>query len=64
MAVFVGDDKGRISHVGYYIGKTDMGDHTVVEAKGKKYGVVYTQLENSKFNFCGMLRGISYEEQE
>lgn len=66
MAVFIHDpDKSESkskgwTHVGYYIGETEFYEHTIVEAKGKQYGVVYSDLTESEFNYCGMLMGIEY----
>lgn len=66
MAVFIFDPNESKSkskgwmHVGYYIGETEFYEHTVVEAKGANYGVVYSDLAESEFNYCGMLIGIEY----
>lgn len=47
-------------HVGYYIGKTQWGEHTIIHADSSKNRVNYILLENSSFTHYGYLKGIEY----
>ena len=53
------DNEGWV-HVGYYIGATEKGPHTIVHADSTANRVNYIQLENSSFTHYGYLKGIDY----
>lgn len=46
--VFCGTNEKDITHVGCYIG-----NNTVIEARGSKYGVCRTKLSERDFAYCG-----------
>ena len=50
------DDKKYYYHMGLYIG-----NGTVIEAKGTRYGVVKSKL--SEWHYWGLLKGISYDSE-
>ena len=50
-------NKGWV-HVGFYVGRTDMYEYTVVEADSVTGTVKYTNLLDSNFNCYGILKGV------
>ena len=59
-AVFVyKDEKKRYTHVGLYIG-----NGIVIEAKGSKYGVVTSNVTDSKWNRWGMFKAADYTNEQ
>ena len=60
MAVFR-KGKKKWEHVGFYIGITPKYGHTIIEARDKKSGVIYSSLEGSTFTHYGELTGIEHQ---
>jgi hypothetical protein len=57
--VFRTDEKGRATHIGYMVSDTEL-----IEAKGRKYGVVRTKYKASAWNKIGKPNCIAFYEPE
>lgn len=55
--VFRLDDSGKAVHIGYMVSDTEL-----IEAKGRKYGVVRTKYKASAWNKIGKPKCIEFEE--
>ena len=58
-AVFTCKETGDRSHVGLYIGNSQ-----VIEASGTQVGVIMSSITNTKWNEWGELKGVDYEVVE
>ena len=55
--VFRTDEKGHATHIGYMVSDTEL-----IEAKGRKYGVVRTKYRSSAWNKIGKPKCIEFDE--
>lgn len=63
-AVFVSNKNGRMTHVGWICGFDSDGTPLVVEARGLRYGVVVTRLDNRPWTHRGiMTKKFKYSEE-
>lgn len=62
-ALFMQNNSGKMTHVGWVCGFTDSGEPLVVEARGIKYGVVITRFNSRNWTHRGlMLEKFDYTE--
>lgn len=54
-AVFMQNNSGKMTHVGWVCGFTDSGEALVVEARGIKYGVVITRFNSRNWTHRGLM---------
>lgn len=63
-AVFVSNKNGKMTHVGWICGFDSDGTPLVVEARGLRYGVVVTRLDNRPWTHRGiMAKKFNYSEE-